>query len=325
MVDGAPRDGTACTLSHWPGTPTPEDLWRDLSAEIVLEALARPERLPGGVDAATIDHYDADGVISLAMLCVEDLATSYGPLLVEAARVGDFDVVTRRDAALVAFALRGIMVGDCVAHEPDDATSGGLGFLALCARAADEALRILPELAADPSRHEALWRGEAAAFDAGRDALARGWASIEERPEHDLAIVRVDTSHPAAAEAAWDGAPLHRAVVHSDTDLLRVATLTASRFELRYRYESWVRLVSRRPRPRVDLAPVARQLTEAEPDRARWSFDGAGAITPALHLDGKQPSGLSPDLFVDVVGEQLAALDAGVPAWDPYAASAVPS
>jgi hypothetical protein len=70
---------------------------------------------------------------------------------------------------------------------------------------------------------------------------------------------------------------------------------------------------------------VARQLTEAEPDRARWGFDGAGAITPALHLDGKRPSGLSPDLFVDVVGEQLAALDAGVPAWDPYAASAVPS
>jgi len=50
MVDGAPRPGTMCTLSHWPGTPTPAALSADLSAEIVVGALAHPGLLPD-VDA----------------------------------------------------------------------------------------------------------------------------------------------------------------------------------------------------------------------------------------------------------------------------------
>ena len=58
-----------------------------------------------GVESVSIDHFDADGVIALALLCVEGLAAEHGELLVEAARVGDFDVVTEPDAALVAFAL----------------------------------------------------------------------------------------------------------------------------------------------------------------------------------------------------------------------------
>src|ERR1700733_13664848 len=91
IVDGAPRPGTVCTLSHWPGTPTPEALWHDVSAGIVITALAR-RALPDGVEAVSVDHYDADGVLALALLCVEGLADRHGAFLVEAARAGDFDV-----------------------------------------------------------------------------------------------------------------------------------------------------------------------------------------------------------------------------------------
>ena len=156
--------------------------------------------------------------------------------------------------------------------------------MARTAWAATEALRVLPGLVEDPERHRALWAAEADAFDASTRALHEGWASIEERPEHDLAVVRVDVTHPHAGAAAWEGTPLHRGAVHSATERLRVATIAGGRVEVRYRYESWVRLVSRRPRPRVDLAPVAAELTKAETAGARWVFDGAGAITGALHL-----------------------------------------
>jgi hypothetical protein len=305
-------------LSHWPGTPTPEELWADLSAEIVLEALARPDLLPAGVDLASIDHYDTDGVISLALLCDESLAHSHGQLLVEAARVGDFDVVMRRDAALVAFALGALLDVGCFAEEPSSTAGSRPGLLEQSARAVGEALRILPGLASDPWSHEALWHDEAAAFDAATGALVDGWASIQERPDHDLAVVRVDVGHPDASAAAWDGAPLHRAAVHSATEQLRVATMAGDRLEVRYRYESWVRLMSRRPRPRVDLSAAAHELTRAEPDATPWVFDGAGAITPALHPVGDRPSGLSPEEFLDIVGRQLEALDGAEPAWDPY-------
>ena len=318
LVDGAPRAGTVCALSHWPGTPTPEDLWHDVSTGIVVRALARPDRLPPGVEAATVDHYDADGVIALGLLCVEGLAEEHGPLLVEAARVGDFDVVTDRRAALVAFGIGAL--GDVERAAPLLGVAVPDGeVMERTAWAATEALRVLPGLVADPERHRALWTEEADAFDASARALVEGWACLEERPEHDLAIVRVDTTHADAARAMWRGAPLHPAAVHSTTERLRVATIAGARVEVRYRYESWVRLVSRRPRPRVDLSAVAAELTRAEGDRGRWVFDGAGAITGALHLAPGGASTLDPERVIETVCRHLEVLDAGPPAWDPYA------
>ena len=316
MVDGAPRPGTVCTLSHWPGTPTPEELWDDVSAGIVLRALARPGLWARHVRAASIDHYDADGVIALGLLCVDGLAADHGPLLVDAARVGDFDVVGDRHAALIAFALA--TLGDPGRVQAVRSGAPGGDVMARCAWAAGEALLLLPALASDPAAYEALWGDEARAYDAATRALAEGWAAIEERPEHDLAVVHIDTDHPDAAAAAWGGAPLHRSAVHSATACLRIVTVAGHHLELRYRYESWVRLVSRRPRPRVDLGPLASELTRAESGEVRWVFDGASAITGSLHVAGGAPSTLDPAWFVETVCHQLAVLDAGPPAWDPY-------
>jgi hypothetical protein len=97
-----------------------------------------------------------------------------------------------------------------------------------------------------------------------------------------------------------------------------VATIAAGRVEVRYRYESWVRLVSRRPLPRVDLTPVATELSGAETGGARWVFDGAGAITGALHVAGGGASTLDPERVVEVVRGHLETLDSGPAAWDPY-------
>ncbi len=313
--------GTVCTLSHWPGTPTPVALWHDLSAGIVLDALARPDVLPAGVDTASIDHYDADGVIALALLCTEGLAAEHGALLVEAARVGDFDVVTDRRAALVAFGLA--FLGD---------VERAAAVLGLCpampepsrrlmdrtAWAATQALRVLPSLVAEPERHRALWADEADAYDASSRAVAEGWATIEEqarpRPRHPPCRRHPPRGRPGG----WRGAALHPGAVHSVTPCLRVATIAGGRVELRYRYESWVRLQSRRPRRRVDLAAVATELTRAEGAAGRWVFDGAGAITGALHLADGAPSTLDPEVVVDLVCTRLEALDAGPRAWDPY-------
>jgi len=324
MVDGAPRPGTVLTLSHWPGTPTPEPLWADLSAEIVLRALERPG-VVGTVDAVSIDHYDEDGVVSLAMMVLDGLAEKHGDFLVEVARVGDFGVVQDRRAALVAFALGTLADAE---RTPVEALRPGRrpgNWLEVCSLAATEALILLPSLAAAPEEYEDLWRGEAAAFDAARRALEESVATIEELPESDLAVARVPTEveTPAIAAAAWAGRPLHPAALHSATSCLRVATIQGPRYELRYRYESWVRLCSRRPRPRVDLTRLAAQLSALERAGTAWTFDGAGAITPALGL-GDIDSSLEPERFLELVVDALAELDAGPAAWDPYGIPARP-
>ncbi|HMK63875.1 MAG TPA: DUF6687 family protein, partial [Acidimicrobiales bacterium] len=201
VVDGAPRAGTVCTLSHWPGTPTPPALWADTSAEIVLRALRRPRFLPSEVEVATIDHYDADGVIALGLLLLEDLALAHHELLVGAARAGDFDVVADRDHALVSFAL--------AAMDEDEAA---------------RALALLPGLAERVSDFEELWGPEAEAYDRSLSMAAHGAVAIEEHDELDLAVATVDVGHPDLIRAGWKGSVVHRAALHSATTCFRVAT-----------------------------------------------------------------------------------------------------
>ena len=318
IVDGAQRPGTAYTLSHWPGTPTPPAFAADLSAEIARNALAHRHAIPAEPRVASIDHYDADGLVALALLVLDGLDAEHGPLLVEAARVGDFDVVTDHSAALVAFALNAL----------DDSERGSGCTVAPSARPADafaycgvlaqRALDVLFDLAAHPEGFESLWGDEFAAYESSVRALTEGGASIEEFADQDLAVVRVDPQFDTAP-TSWEGASLHRAAVHSATDRLRVATVAGGAMELRYRYESWVRLATRRPRLRVDLDRLAFDLTAAEKHAAQWTFDGARSITGALHLVGDDAtSTLDPEQFVEMVRGQLHTLDQGPPAWDPY-------
>lgn len=315
VVDGAPRAGTRCTLSHWPGTPTAAEVrlapGADVSTAMVLHALDRRELVPAGLQHVTVDHFDADGAIGVALLCDEDLRR-HAPLLVEAARVGDFGVVRRRDAALVAFALAAL--GDS-RRSPDAAVAGATGDPTSAAVAA--AVGALPTLADDPDAHRALWHDEAVAFDASVAALDSAAATLFEVPHLDTAVVTADPDALPAA-ARWRGAPLHPAAVHSRTDRLRIVTAVGTVLEARFRYETWVRLPTPPAQLRVDLAPLAARLTEAEPSGARWVFDGAGAITPALHRLGAVPTGLAPGWFVEQVLEALAGAAGDPPAWDPY-------
>ena len=317
MIDGASRPQTALTLSHWPRSPTPPTLRRDLSTEIVLAALDAGYLASSRLEVATIDHYDEDGVIALALSVVEGLAETHGELLVEAARVGDFGVVRDRSAALVSFTLAALSdpsrtpLQSVRTLENQRAT-----HLEVCAFAAAHALTILTELARDPSRFEKLWRDEATAFDVAVEGIGK-WIEIEEVPEHDLAIVRIAPDRPLEALSDW-GDLVHPAAVNSATDRMRIATIASGRMQLRYRYETWVRLETKRPRPRVDLSGLATVLTGLEPGATQWSFDGAGAIKPALKTTSEAPSGIPADLFVEEVTKSFATLDSGPPAWDPY-------
>ena len=109
--------------------------------------------------------------------------------------------------------------------------------------------------------------------------------------------------------------------VHRATSCFRVLTVRGRAYDLTYRYESWVQYRSRIPLPRVDLSPLADELTAVE-DAGRWVFDGVGAIVPRLHLEGAEESAVPADRFVDMA---IGALTRGTPAWDPYRTSPAPA
>jgi hypothetical protein len=318
MIDGAARPGTTITLSHWPRSATPPELRRDLSAEIVLAALDTGYLDKSGADVATIDHYDEDGVVALAFALLPGLAENHSHVLVEAAEVGDFGVVRQRAGALISFAIAAL--ADPLRTPIESVRVLGsqeARHLEICGPATRHALSTITALAEDPWRFESLWRDEARAFDSAISGLG-DWLTIEELTEHDLAIVRVTSESDLADPARWGADVVHPAAVNSSTERLRIATIAGNRLELRYRYESWVQMVSCRPRPRVDLSGLASVLTEMEPTETTWAFDGAGAVRPTLRTVGEVPSGVSPEVFLEQVTRHLADLDSGAPAWDPY-------
>jgi hypothetical protein len=176
-------------------------------------------------------------------------------------------------------------------------------------------LAVLPRLAADPAAFETLWGPEFSEYRTSVDGRDHGWWALEEIGDVDLAVVTV---HDAGARGGRSVDAVHRAAVHSATTCMRVATVAPGSYELRYRYETWVRLASRRPRPRVDLAPLAEVFNAAEGNGARWEFEGAGALAPALRLVDGARSGLDARFFVETACEYLKKADAGPAAWDPY-------
>ena len=104
--------------------------------------------------------------------------------------------------------------------------------------------------------------------------------------------------------------------LHNATDCLRLLVIHGRRYQFVDRYESWVQYRSRRPLPRVDMRPLAEQLSNAERES---DVDRVGAGEP--HSDASRRwrvvarSALVRTMVVDH-------LRTSPPAWDPYSADA---
>jgi hypothetical protein len=313
VVDGSATDGTVLTVSHWPGTPTPDWLWADLSAEMAVR-LVRAERGPWP-GLVSNNHFDQDGLMGIFVLVDPQAALGHVDLLIDVASAGDFATYRNRDAARVAMALAAYSDPD---RSPVSEELGGpypdqTGFLY------EHLLPLVPELLTHPDRWRALWEEEDALLAAHEEAIASGRISVEEVPELDLAVVTVPDHEPLGGgyrfTVPWhDG--IHPMAINNATDGLATLQVQGHRYELTYRYESWVQLRSRRPRPRVDLAPLAESLSVDEPGEAHWAFDGVGGLSPRLHLVGADESAVAPEAFR---ARLVAALRTGPAAWDPYA------
>jgi len=323
MVDGAARASSVLTLSHWPASPTPPALARDVSAESVLEYLRAVESTGSGrslrrasrglqaavasgalAEAVTNDHFDEDGLISVYALVDPDGALARRELLVAVAMCGDFGIAADDVAARISFAI-----GPLAEAEAGSGSGTSERYEAV--------LPLVAELLQFPDRFERYWAAEAEQLDAGRAALAAGEIEIAELPELDLAVV---SRSPLATSrgrvpGASGGLPVHAAAVHSVTKASRILAFDREWAELYLRYEGWVRTVSRRVPLRPDLAPLALRLSAEEPSGSAWEANGVGAIVGRLHPSGDGRTELDPARILSVVGEYLTTAE---PAWDPW-------
>jgi hypothetical protein len=297
VVDGAAHPDTLIALSHWPHSGTPVELRDDLSAQIAFHYLDHPEHhVPA--DAVSNNHFDQDGLMSVYALVDPGGAQDRRDRVIDVARAGDFGSFHERDAARISWTIAAL-----AAQEDGDPYP--------------RLLERVPDLLDHPERYREIWADEDAHLEASEAAIRAGTVTIEEDVDLDLAVVTVPTEwaeHTVHRFTTTPRAAVHPGAVHNATDRFRLLFVQGRHYEVQYRYETWVHYMSRRPLGRVDLAPLAASLSEREPYRAVWQFDGVGGIFPTMQLRGATESAIPPAEFRVVLTQALA----GPSAWDPY-------
>ncbi len=315
VVDGSPTDGTLLCLSHWPGIGSPARFAADLSAEMAFLYLEAFDHHPGA-EAVSNNHFDQDGLVGVFALASPADALARRALLVEVARAGDFADTSSVDAARISMVLSAYA-------DPERSPLGSLpdDGDALTALLYGELTDRLPEVCDRIERYRAVWGDEDATLSASQAALASGAVTISEVPDLDLAVIDVAPTAPEGGGHRFGGqwvSGLHPIAVHGATQRGTLLTRRGARYELAYRYESWVQFRSRAVRARVDLAPLAERLNEAETAAggdAAWVAADASALTPTLAPAAQAESALAPAVVRQLVEDYLRA---AAPAWDPY-------
>ncbi|MCU1391738.1 MAG: hypothetical protein JWM34_166 [Ilumatobacteraceae bacterium] len=311
IVDGSATAGTALTLSHWPGSPTPEDLLDDLSAQIAFRALDRPECLDG-IELVSNNHFDQDGMASAFALIDPEGALERRAIAIDVARAGDFGTFESIEAARIAFALAAFE--DPSPTPLDPALLDG-PYDVVCGNLYEAILPRMPELLDHPDRFRSLWEREDAHLRESLDAMASGVIGIDERPEIDLAIVTVPDAWADRATTRFTvnrSDAVHPMAINQSTTRLRTLVRRGDDWRLEFRYETWVMFRSRPVMPRVDVRPLAQQLDALE-SRGGWTADPPGRLTPQLRSP-EDGSRLPSATVVGTIAEFLAAAPAG---WDP--------
>jgi hypothetical protein len=262
---------------------------------MVFRYLDRGADLHGDAEVVTNNHFDQDGLVGVFALVDPATALAHRDVLTDVAAAGDFGTYRHRTSARIAMAL--------VQLQADDR------YVA--------ALELLPQMVDDIERFRDLWAEEDDALTASEQALEASRIRIHEEPELDLAVVTVDEGAPDAGGHRFAHLRVtgpHPMAINNATGCFRVATLRGDRYDLTFRYETWVQYRSRRPLPRIDLAPLAAELQADDPG-AGWAATGPGDLTPTLAMAAGRTSTLAPDDFLARVRRHLRD---GAPAWDPY-------
>jgi hypothetical protein len=315
VVDGSPTDGTVLSLSHWPHLSIPPGLKADLSAEMALDYLDRFD-LHGSAESVSNNHFDQDGLVSLFALVSPDAALAQRDLLIDVAAAGDFAIYRSRAAAHISMTIAAFADPERsplgISPEQDPTTA-----------LYEDLLGRLPELLGDPDRYRDLWLDEDATLSDSEEFINTGLVQIDDVVDLDLAVIRLPEEAPTSGGhrfgQMWTNG-LHPMAVHNATGRFAVLSVRGHSYEFAYRYESWVQYQSRRPRPRVDLRPLAAQFTAQEPQGVTWIFEGADYLIPRLYLVGASESAISPEEFQSRLG---ASLRTAPPAWNPYAPSTI--
>ena len=274
--------GAALTLAHWRGAATPAPLRDDTSAGSVLRALHHPATPGLEALAVTANHFDVDGFVGVWSLLNPALALRHEPLLRLVAALGDFRELDFAHP-LAGPALRLV----CWLNAEEKACFYEPFGAPARRRREDEASAekfawFLPRFAAlldNPEAGRAAWQPEAERVQAAMHQLQLPSTQCRKYPEIGLIVAATPAPVPYYAlfgpTAGFD---------------IVLSLYEGQRYELEYKYTTWIDLASRPTLPRLHLAPLTARLNALEASGRVWAADGLTDTGPLLRLTGQKLS-----------------------------------
>ncbi|MEJ8757423.1 DUF6687 family protein [Pontibacter sp. H259] len=275
VVDSTHPNGLI--LSHWRGTPTPDNLRDDTSAAIVLNAIRN--NLPGlELPYVTANHFDIDGFVGVWSLLNPELALEHEELLRQMALIGDFRELDLNHP-LAGEALKLVCWINArereLFYKPFAADEMEEKEVMQCVKKFEYFLPRFKQVLKDPDWERGAWEDEVGEVLLGYRTMYSPATKLTRYPEIGLIVIETPE-------------PVHYYALFSRTvgfDIV-LACYSNNRYELEYKYTTWVDIATRPTLPRLTMAPLAEKLNTIEQSTYTWTCDSVTETGPLLRLNG---------------------------------------
>jgi hypothetical protein len=295
-------------FSHWRGANKNLEINDDTSAGIVINAIKK-----GLAQLAcpyvTSNHFDIDGFIAAWALFNPELALQYEKLLREMALIGDFRELDL-DREFSDLALKLVC---WINHEekrlfypPFGAKEEEVSEAIFCVEKFNYFLKEFEKVIIDPEKFQLSWEDEYKKVLSDYNIVNGDEAKSVLFNNIDLKIVQLPE-------------PVHYYALFSKSqsfDII-VSMYNKNRYEVEYKYTTWIDTAKRLSYPRLDMRPLAEDLNSYEKSGHTWICEPVTDTGPVLRLDtGKLSkkmryehpykrkilsSSLEPDLFRKII------------------------
>ena len=275
IVDGAHSSGLI--LSHWKGQNTIEEIADDTSAGVVINAIIH--NLPGlHHQLITATHFDIDGLVGVWSLFEPAVALQHEKVLKAVARIGDFrelDFSREEDDD----ALKIVCWIDAEERTRFYPPFGDDHEMKACAEKFAWFLPRFAEVVKNPDEFSNIWREDYNRIKKDHNIIHGNSSNVSANKEIGLTIIK--TPEPVSYYALFSA-------THGSDIVLSM--YSENRYELEYKYTTWVDIVSRPTLPRISLQPLCDRLNALEKSGKKWFCDNINDTGPILRIENSELS-----------------------------------
>ena len=266
-------------LSHWRGACKLPLLHDDTSTGIVLNALKADLPELHTHQYVTNNHFDVDGFLGIWSLLHPELALKHESLLRKMALLGDFREMSLQDEE-DHLALKLVCWINYVEsrqfYAPFASYAPRQSEVKLCVPKYNFFLKNFEQVLNEPDTYRHEWKKE-------YEQVKQDWETLLSSKtvltlERSKRVLVIETPEPLHYYALFGKS--------APADVV-VSLYSGNRYEMEYKYTSWVDTATRPSYPRLDLQPLVKKLNKLEETTYRWSADKITDTGPILRLQGK--------------------------------------